>query len=283
MIKLNFKLVFRYITVVVLVFLMLGMNEGLFYDGNGAVQKTASGDASIDDKDLGETAIIDASGDNMGIEPESAELVVSLAGKASPKTPNKTTPKTSSAKQPVVIIDAGHGGYDAGAIGKKGTKEKDVTLSVALKVGEILKNKGVNVIYTRTSDKVAWQKNEKADLQYRTNLSNNSKADLFISIHTNSSIIRSVKGMETYYAPGSSNSKALASAIQNKLVSSLKFPNRGIKSERFYVLRNTKVPAVLVELGFISNSSEEDILKSSKYQSSYAEAVAGGILSYLKK
>lgn len=253
-IRLKFKLFFRYTSLVALIFILVGFGNEYINDN-----------VIINDNDIRSEQAVAAQ-----------ENTVSLTAKPSSNSP-------ISKKQPVVVIDAGHGGYDSGAVGKKGTKEKDITLKVALQVGQILEKKGVKVIYTRTSDNITWAKNEKQDLKYRSDLSDKAKADLYISIHINSSIIKSVKGIETYYAPGSAKAKALASEIQRKMVESLKFKNRGIKSERFYVLRNTNAPAVLVELGFISNASEEEILKSSKYQSTYAEGIAGGILSYLKR
>lgn len=193
------------------------------------------------------------------------------------------TNKPMVKKQTVVVIDAGHGGYDIGAIGSKKTREKNVTLPIALKLGSILESKGIKVLYTRKSDNVAWPKNIKADLKARTEISNKANADLFISIHANSSIFRSAKGMETYYAPQNSKAKSLAGSIQNQLVKNIKLSNRGIKSDNYYVFKNTKATSVLVELAFITNSQEEGMLNNSSYQNKYASSIAAGILNYLGK
>lgn len=179
-----------------------------------------------------------------------------------------------------IVIDAGHGGYDPGAIGATGTQEKNITLAVSLKLGEILKSQGHTVIYTRESDKVSWRSNVKEDLKARVDISSNAKADLFISIHCNSSKLSYLRGMETYYF-GNSRSKQLAKAIQDSMVKDVKLTNRGIREDNFYVIKyNTSVSA-LVELGYISNSAEEKLLKDKTYQDKWANAIAKGINTYI--
>lgn len=198
-------------------------------------------------------------------------------------TSNKKTSSTSKPKQYTVVIDAGHGGYDAGSIGPKGVKEKNTTLPVALKLGSILESNGIKVVYTRKTDNISWPKNERTNLAARADISNKANADLFISIHNNSSIFKSAKGTETYYFPFSSKSKSLASYIQSHIIGDMKRYNRGIKTSTFYVLRNVKAPSVLVELGFISNSTEEAQLNNASYQGQFANSIAKGILKYLNK
>lgn len=180
-----------------------------------------------------------------------------------------------------VVVDAGHGGIDAGAIGPTKTMEKDNTLSVALKLGKLLESKAIEVIYTRTSDKTDLPSDERPNLEARTAISNNAKADLFISIHNNSSTYKDVRGVETYYYGTSSKSKALANSIQSHIVEALKLKDRGIREEDFYVLKNTSAPSALVELGYITNREEENILKSSSYQDKYAQAIADAVFKYL--
>lgn len=187
--------------------------------------------------------------------------------------------------RPVVCVDAGHGGYDPGAIGPSGTKEKNITLPVALKVGSILKSKNINVVYTRTSDNVSWPSVEVQDLQKRCDISNNVKANYFVCIHCNSGV-SSASGTETYYLRGSSAGSAaqiLAGNIQNEIVKLAGSKDRGIKTAGYYVLENTNCPAILTELGFISNPSEEALLKSDSYQSKCAEAIAEAVLKCLGK
>lgn len=190
---------------------------------------------------------------------------------------------TIKRRQPIVVIDPGHGGFDPGALGMNKSKEKNNTLSVALKLGKELQKKGVKVIYTRQSDKITFPTGIRANLQARAQVANRVNADLFISIHNNSSIYSGVNGTETYYCGGSSKSKALASFIQNQLVKDMKLRNRGVRSADFYVLRKTKNTAALIELGYITNSNEEAKLRNSKTQDKYAAAIATGIMKYLTR
>lgn len=183
---------------------------------------------------------------------------------------------------PVVVIDAGHGGYDTGAIGYKKTKEKDITLPVALYVGDILKKNGIKVIYTRNSDNISFPVNEKQNLNARTKIANSNNANIFVSIHANSSVFKFVNGVETYYGK-SNNSKKLAGLIENQIVKDNKLSNRGIKTANYYVLKNTASPAVLVELGFITNSNDESKISNAKNQQMIAGSIAKGILQYFKK
>lgn len=179
-----------------------------------------------------------------------------------------------------IVIDAGHGGYDPGSIGSTGLQEKSITLAVSLKLGKILESQGHKVIYTRDSDKVSWPSNEKADLRERVDISEKAKADLYISVHCNSSEYSFLKGMETYYY-GSSKSKQLAKSIQDSMVKSVKLTDRGVREDNFYVIKNTTAVAALVELAYISNSAEEKLLKDKTYQDKWAEAIAKGINSYI--
>jgi N-acetylmuramoyl-L-alanine amidase len=178
------------------------------------------------------------------------------------------------------VRDAGHGGYDPGSIGATGLQEKNVNLAVSLKLGEILKSQGHTIIYTRESDKVTWRSNVKEDLQARVDISSNKKADLFISIHCNSSKLSYLRGMETYYF-GNSQSKLLAKAIQDSMVKDVKLTDRGTREENFYVIKNNSAVSVLVELGYISNSTEEKLLMDKVYQDRWASSIAKGINNYI--
>lgn len=171
-----------------------------------------------------------------------------------------------------VFLDAGHGGKDPGALGN-GLKEKDITLAITLKIGEILKRHEVDVVYSRTTDVFL-------ELHERANKANKSNVDIFVSIHVNSAGNKAARGVETFSYPNSSKGTALAKCIQDSLVRSGIFSDdRGIKTANFAVLRQTKMPAALVELGFISNKLDAEILKTK--QNEMALAVAKGILNYL--
>ena len=171
-----------------------------------------------------------------------------------------------------VFLDPGHGGKDPGAIGN-GLQEKDVNLSVALKIDKILKRHNVKVFYSRTTDVFV-------ELSNRATMANNVKADIFLSIHCNSFDDPQAQGLETFSYTGSLKGAKLAKDIQDSLIrDKLYTRNRGIKTANFAVLRLTKMPAALVELGFISNSQDANILRNK--QNELALAVAKGILKDL--
>jgi N-acetylmuramoyl-L-alanine amidase len=215
-------------------------------------------------------------------DPKSSEgKAGSSDGKAAAANSN-TAQRPGRKKVPIVVIDAGHGGYDVGSIGPGGSLEKNNTLPVALKLGDILQKKGMKVVYTRKSDKVSWPASVKSDLQARAEISNAANANIFISIHNNSTTYTSVRGTETYYIQGSLKGKQLASLIQKQIVKKVGTNDRGIRTENFSVLRNVTAPAVLVELGYLSNANEEYILGNAGYQQKFAEAIAEAVIEYFK-
>jgi len=175
-----------------------------------------------------------------------------------------------------IVIDPGHGGSDPGAVGKSGTYEKNNALATAFKLTELLRSAGAQVILTRSTDILP-------SLDERAVLANNQKADLFISVHNNSFTSTTAHGTETWYSsanPVSSQSKALASSIQSELVKEIGLTNRGIKDANYYVIKYTKMPAVLVEIGFISNPTEEQLLASSAFQAKAALGIYRGVLKF---
>lgn len=181
-----------------------------------------------------------------------------------------------------ICIDPGHGGYDPGAIGPGGTKEKDVVLAVALKVGDILIKNGIDVVYTRTSDNVPWPNDKSAELKMRCDISDAANVNYFVSIHANSTEGTSISGIETLYGNNRSDGINLATNIQNELVAVTGGIDRGLKERGVYVVKYTKAPSALVELEFLSNPEKEKLLKSSEYQQKCAEGIAKGIMKTLK-
>ena len=174
----------------------------------------------------------------------------------------------------IVCIDAGHGGKDPGACAN-GVQEKDIALTVALKVGALLKD--CEVIYTRTE-------NVYVGLSERALIANQAKADLFVSVHCNSVDDESAHGMEVYYYTHASEaSKRVARVIYDRLLPVCGLRGRGIKSKDLAVLRETVMPAVLVELGFISNDNDRAKLVSDEWQERAAEAIAAGIMEAVGK
>jgi N-acetylmuramoyl-L-alanine amidase len=213
------------------------------------------------------------------------------------------------------VIDAGHGGHDQGTEGPHGLLEKDVVLDVAKRIGRMVEERlGAEVIYTRTDDTFI-------PLERRTAIANESKADLFLSIHANSSPAPNVAGIETFYLnftgtqdamdvaarenassqlsvynlsnlvqkiakhDKSEESREFAQRVQTALYafSAKNIPNsknRGIKSAPFVVLIGASMPSVLTEIGFLSNSREENLLKKSDYREKLADAIFRGVLKY---
>lgn len=173
---------------------------------------------------------------------------------------------------PTVVLDAGHGGYDYGAV--NGARyEKNDNLRMALAVGNILKNCGVNVVYTRATDVFI-------PLLERSRISNNARADLFASIHRNSSTNTNANGVENWvYSSPSSQAVAAANLVLSRIISAGAQSNRGIQYGNFSVLRETAAPAMLLELGFISNT-EDNHLFDTRFDA-YANAIASGIMSSL--
>ena len=226
----------------------------------------------------------------------------------------KAMPPLSKIK--AVVIDAGHGGNDPGAIGKTGLAEKNVNLDTAKRLAGILKAQGLKVIMTRSRDIFI-------PLPARVEIANKSHADIFLSIHSNANRVRSLSGFEVYYiASNVDDAKRASWAAQNvvldldksffasdsldlkailwdmiytasraesiKLASSicrtidrnLETRILGVKSARFYVLKGAVMPAVLIETGFLSNYNEERKLKNGYYRQKIAESIAQGLGSY---
>jgi len=188
------------------------------------------------------------------------------------KLPNVTRNKF------LVVIDPGHGGPDPGAIGIGGIRETDVVLEVSKIVENLLSDKGVKVKLTR---------NNEIDLGLppRVSFANNTNADIFVSIHANASRgkKRDINGLETFYFKGYKG-RLLAKRIQKQILRvSPGSPDRGVKQGRFYVIKNTKMPAVLVEIGFLTGRLDSKRLEKTAHRKRIAYAIAKGILEYLSK
>ena len=176
-----------------------------------------------------------------------------------------------------IMIDAGHGGYDVGSISNFDDYEKDINLDIALLVGKQLKSYGYNVVYTRTSDSVSWPSDNKKDLQARCNLAQKKNADLFVSIHLNSSEY-DASGYEIYCDFNNKNTLKVSNSILKQLDQLDYSTNRGLLDTNdtpLYVIANNKVDAILIEAGFISDDSDLYYLKN--YRNNIAKAIAAGI------
>lgn len=188
---------------------------------------------------------------------------------------------TTYAKQAktTIMLDAGHGGYDVGSIAMDGTYEKNYNLKIVKTLGKMLVEKGYNVVYTRTSDKVSWPDDNTLDLQARCDLAQNKNADYFISIHLNSSDYNDgAKGYEIYYDYSNKKAKKLSNSILKSLDTLNYSTNRGLldtNENPLYVITNNTVPALLIETGFITDSSDLDYIKN--HTKELCEAIVNGI------
>ena len=177
-----------------------------------------------------------------------------------------------------VVIDPGHGGPDPGAVGIGGIRETDVVLEVSKIVKELLSEKGIKVSLTRKSE-------VDLDLPPRVSFANNTDADVFVSIHANASRgkRKDINGLETFYYRGWKG-RLLAKGIQKQILRvSPGSPDRGVKQGRFYVIKNTRMPAVLVEIGFLTGRLDARRLEKNSHRKRIAYAIAKGILEYLSK
>ena len=240
------------------------------------------------------------------LSPDLASPVPTPQQPLQPRTKSFTT----------IVIDPGHGGKDPGARGYQGTEEKDITLKVALKLRDLLRQqRGIRVLMTRERD-------EFVELEDRAKFANGQEADLFVSIHVNSHPQRSVKGLEIYHFGEAKDQRALEVAAREngtplnstgvgweylvadlltakKIEASLELAwtakeamvanlngqytlvDHGVKTAPFYVLRFTSMPSILAEIAYISNSAEEDLLRTNRFTTRVAEALTEGVTSYL--
>jgi N-acetylmuramoyl-L-alanine amidase len=168
-----------------------------------------------------------------------------------------------------VILDAGHGAHDRGARARFGKNEKDLCLDTALRMKPLLERAGFRVVMTRDRDVFI-------PLSRRTSISNRQRNAIFVSIHYNWARRTGAKGFETFYY--TSKSRRLAGNIQQEILRAYPSLNRGVKNARFYVLRNNSKPAVLVELGFLSNPDDNTQVQKAHVRQRLAEAVVRGII-----
>ena len=201
-----------------------------------------------------------------------AQIVQTTGTVASPSPrPSPTTPARRG--EVLVMIDPGHGGRDPGAVGN-GLQEKEINLFISRRLQRTLEQRGYRVAMTRSSD-------FELDLQPRVDIAERANATVFVSIHANAiSLSRpEVNGLETYYY---SSGRNLARAIHSSVLRSTNLRDRGVRQARFYVLRNTSMPAVLVETGFITGREDSARLRSNAAREQIADAIAQGIIDYLR-
>ncbi len=193
-------------------------------------------------------------------------------------------------EQPIVIIDAGHGGEDGGASTADGTLEKDINLKIALYLKDILHISGYDVIMTREDDSsqhsefaVTIREKKISDMDNRLSVLNENPSAIFVSIHQNKFTEEYCSGAQVFYNTGNNSGKALAEQVQNQLRALLDPQNDRIEKssgEEYYLLNYSENPGVIIECGFLSNNDESEKLKSSDYQKKIAFAIFSGIDAY---
>jgi len=176
----------------------------------------------------------------------------------------------------VIAIDPGHGGSDPGAVGVTGLQEKEVNLNVSLRVAEQLRAKGAKVIMTRATDVFI-------PLAQRVSIAEAAGAQVFVSVHANAHPNPQIGGTETYYFGNKATSKAslnLAILMQGELVGALRLRDIGVKDANFLVIRQTSMPSVLLELGFLSNAHEESLMRTNAFRQNSADAIVRALQKY---
>lgn len=201
--------------------------------------------------------------------------------------------QSANVKLPTVIVDAGHGGFDGGAVASDGTMEKDINLKIATHLQEELTKSGYNVLMTRTTDTATddetdskIRKRKRSDLQNRLKMMNENPDAIFVSIHLNKFTSTSVSGAQVFYSKNNPNSKNLGQAIQTSFVKNLQKENKRVikqATKSTYLLYNAQLPAIIVECGFLSNSEELKQLKDENYQKMVAQTIFCGINNYYNK
>lgn len=188
-----------------------------------------------------------------------------------------------------IIIDAGHGGEDGGAVSNNGISEAEINLKIALKLQQLLEQSGSNVVLTRSDnnaiydiDKKTLREKKNSDIRNRVRIGNNSSADIFVSIHLNKIPENQYYGWQTFFKDGNEDGKRLANCIQNNLNETIQKENKRtpLKINNVYVIKHVEIPTVIVECGFLSNPEEERQLQQEEYQTKLAWGIYNGIMEF---
>ena len=201
------------------------------------------------------------------------------------KLPDYEYSLSEGVKGKIIVIDPGHGGSDPGAVGPKGTLEKNVTLGIAKKLGAKLEAAGANVFYTRFVDLDVAKRDASGaeELHKRIEVAHEKKADIFVSIHADASISSEAGGTTTYYYVKTPYDLKLAQAVQRRVSVAGGLLNRGTKQSGFYVNKKSWIPSILVETAFISNPNEEKLLGQAEFQEKIAAGLFAGIVDFYKE
>lgn len=201
-----------------------------------------------------------------------------------PLPPSKTDNIADSGvlRGKVIVLDPGHGGSNPGAVSNN-TRESDNNLAVSQKLRSLLTQAGAKVIMTRDRDRTVASEGSSLgqELQARVAIAEKNFADIFVSIHSNSNPDPQIAGTMTFFPSGKSN--LLAQEVQTQIIRQTKSTDKGIAAATFYVLRNTSMPSILIEMGFVTNNQEAALLKSDAYRDKIAIGIYDGIVHYFNK
>ena len=211
-----------------------------------------------------------------------------LAGAAAPRPARPAVPAKPVQQQTggplqgfTILVDAGHGGTDGGAIGRdSGILEKELNLKTAQYLRDDLEQSGAQVIMTRDTD-MEYERNKRADLTARLDLARSGNADLLVSIHMNEYRSRGESGPQVFYRAGQDQSRLLAGAIQAAMLQELDPIKKRAAMPGDYFILSLNIPSVLVECGFLSNAAEEKLLLTEEYERRLAQSIRDGILDYV--
>lgn len=188
--------------------------------------------------------------------------------------------KKAKKDQVVIVVDPGHGGEDPGKVGINDVLEKDLNLQIAKKVKKLLEEAGIKIVMTRTNDKVPDAKKE--DLNQRVQLINETKPKLALCIHQNSYPDAKIKGAQVFYHTITPEAEDVASIVQEQLRTVDPTNTRQIKeNDTYFMLKNTQVPTIIVECGFLTNPDEAAKLTQEDYQDKLAQAICEGVVKWL--
>lgn len=180
----------------------------------------------------------------------------------------------------VIVVDPGHGGEDPGKVGTNDVLEKDLNLQIAKKVKKLLEEAGIKIVMTRTNDKVPDAKKE--DLNQRVQLINETKPTLALCIHQNSYPDEKIKGAQVFYHTTTAEAEDIASIVQEQLRTVDPTNTRQIKeNDTYFMLKNTQVPTIIVECGFLTNPEEAAKLTQEEYQDQLAQAICEGVVKWI--
>jgi N-acetylmuramoyl-L-alanine amidase len=184
--------------------------------------------------------------------------------------PTAATPR-ARLRGKTIILDPGHGGDDPGALSGRGKPEKDLTLDTALKAAELLRAKGAKVLLTRNEDR-------RSNLYDVVDFANRSGADIIVSIHYNATDLASIGGTETYYY--NPLSRRFAAVMHEAIVRGVDRKDRGLHRVRFYIVKNARIPSVLLEPAYLSNNDENELINSAAFREKVAAAIVQGVINY---